>query len=113
MKKQQSLALPILNVLVVFTQGATYWLWHKGGVNSFQETYTAFGTEMPSWIKFVFSTWSWWWLAPVACLTFFLFVLRRKERRFRAVLLSFLGALVVLLGMWYAMYPIHAMSHGL
>jgi hypothetical protein len=113
MKTQRSLALPILNVLAIFAQGATYWLWQKGGVKSFQETYTAFGTEMPVWTRFVFATWSWWWLAPVACLAIFLFVLRRKERGLHAVLWSFVGAVVVLLGMWYAMYPIHAMSRGL
>ena len=110
MQKQRFVVLPVLNFLIICAQGATFWLWHKGAIAGFKQYYTAFGTGMPTWTTFVFSTWELWWLAPAIFAVILLIVLLRMRQSFHAAWLSFLASAAVLVAMWYAMYPIHAMG---
>jgi hypothetical protein len=105
--------LGLLGVCVfsIALQAATYWFWSKGAIPKFSEIYSVFGHAMPLWTKFVFATWRQWWLAPAVSTFLLLGALIFKRNSMSALAVSILVAMIVLLAMWYAMYPLHAMVH--
>jgi hypothetical protein len=98
-------------VVLVALQVATYWFWSQGAIAKFSEIYSAFGHEMPLWTKFVFATWRQWWLAPVASMFLLLSAVIFKRNSTSVLAVSTAVAMIVFVAMWYAMYPLHAMTH--
>lgn len=104
------IAVPALTILLIVGQGATYWLWQKGAITQFNEFYAAFGWPVPDWSAFVFRTWRHWWLVPCVSFAFLVLTVARRAPSTAALSISFLLALISLIAMWYAMYPLHAMQ---
>jgi hypothetical protein len=97
-----------VGLLLAIGQAATYWLWRQGTVTNFSNLSASFSHEQPAWTSFVFASWQIWWLAPVISVSVLVYATYVAKNRMLQVL-STLAAMLVLGGMWYAMYPLHAM----
>lgn len=97
-----------LGLVFICGQAATYWLWNQGSISSFSNIYASFSTEQPLWTGLVFSTWQLWWLAPTLSIALLVYATYAAKSKALQVF-SVAAAMLILGGMWYAMYPLHAM----
>ncbi len=98
----------VVGLMFAMGQAPTYWLWRQGAITNFSNLSASFSHEQPSWTAFVFASWPIWWLAPVLSVSVLVYATYMAPSR-KLRVLSTLAVMFVLIGMWYAMYPLHAL----